>query len=146
MEPAWGCRNELFNAKVLWLADKADWKTAGLTYARLAFLRETPADCARVFRAYRTGAGRPQRGSPGAVLPGGGVKPPSDGAVGDRVPFGWAAPKHLWGAAPRGPACPAGVPISPENGKKGRGYAPGPRVHGPLTLVRSFWGSLALVR
>ena len=62
VEPAWGCRNELFNAKTLWLADKADWKTAGLTYARLAFLRETPADCARVFRAYRTGAGEAPAG------------------------------------------------------------------------------------
>ena len=62
VEPAWGCRNELFNAKTLWLADKADWKTAGLTYARLAFLRETPADCAQVFRAYRTGAGEAPAG------------------------------------------------------------------------------------
>ena len=62
VEPAWGCRNELFNAKVLWLADKADWKRAGLAYARLAFLRETPAECARVFRAYRTGAGEGPEG------------------------------------------------------------------------------------
>lgn len=59
VESAWGCRNELFNAKVLWLADKDDWKRAGLTYARLSFLREDPETCAAVFRAYRTGAGDP---------------------------------------------------------------------------------------
>lgn len=27
VESAWGCRNELFNAKPLWLADKTDWRT-----------------------------------------------------------------------------------------------------------------------
>ena len=59
VESAWGCRNELFNAKVLWLADKDDWKRAGLTYARLSFLREDPETCAAVFRAYRTGTGEP---------------------------------------------------------------------------------------
>lgn len=58
VEPAWGCRNELFNAKVLWLADKAaDWQRLGVAYARLAFLRETPQECAEVFRAYRRGGG-----------------------------------------------------------------------------------------
>ena len=61
VEPAWGCRNELFNAKPLWLADKTDWRTAGAAYARLAFLREGPGECARVFRAYREGAGEPPR-------------------------------------------------------------------------------------
>lgn len=57
VERAWGCRNELFNARTLWLADKDDWKKAGLRYARLAFLREDAATCARVLRAYRTGSG-----------------------------------------------------------------------------------------
>ena len=61
VEPAWSCRNELFNAKPLWLADKTDWRTAGAAYARLAFLRECPGECARVFRAYREGAGEPPR-------------------------------------------------------------------------------------
>ena len=61
VESAWGCRNELFNAKPLWLADKTDWRTAGAAYARLAFLREGPGECARVFRAYREGAGEPPR-------------------------------------------------------------------------------------
>ena len=56
VEKAWGCRNELFNAKILWLADKkADWQRTGVTYARLSFLRESAKTCARVFAAYRTG-------------------------------------------------------------------------------------------
>ncbi len=59
VENAWGCRNEIFNAKTLWLADKPEWKTAGLTYARLSFLRESPKDCAHIFRSYRTGQGTP---------------------------------------------------------------------------------------
>ena len=57
VERAWGCRNELFNAKTLWLADKDDWKKAGLRYARLAFLREDAKTCARILRAYRSGEG-----------------------------------------------------------------------------------------
>lgn len=57
VEPAWGCRNELFNSKVLWLADKkSDWFSLGLTYARLSFLRETAEDCLAILEAYETGA------------------------------------------------------------------------------------------
>ena len=60
VEAAWGCRSELFNARVLWLADKtADWTAAGVAYARLAFLREEPGTCAQVVRAYRAGGGTP---------------------------------------------------------------------------------------
>ena len=60
VEPAWGCRNEIFNGKVLWLADKAgDWSRLGARYGRLSFLREDPAACARVFAAYRGGGGAP---------------------------------------------------------------------------------------
>ena len=60
VEKAWGCRNELFNARVLWLADKAeDWSRLGARYARLAFLREDARTCVQVFDAYRTGGGRP---------------------------------------------------------------------------------------
>ena len=45
------------------------------------------------------------------------------------------------GAAPRCPACPAGVPISPEKwGERGPGASPlDPRVYGPLVPTRSFW-------
>ena len=63
VEQAWGCRNELFNAKILWLADKqADWQRTGVTYARLSFLRESSRECARIFRAYRTGEGQAPEG------------------------------------------------------------------------------------
>jgi putative protease len=59
VEPAFGCRNELFNAKTLWLADKqADWQGVGAAYARLAFLREDAKTCAAVLRAYREGNGQ----------------------------------------------------------------------------------------
>ena len=45
------------------------------------------------------------------------------------------------GAAPRCPACPAGVPISPEKwGERGPGASPlDPRFYGPLAVARSFW-------
>lgn len=56
---AWGCRNELFNAKILYLADKPDWRRAGLWGARLAFTTETGKTCASRFREYREGGGTP---------------------------------------------------------------------------------------
>ena len=69
--PGAAAGNELFNAKPLWLADKTDWRTAGAAYARLAFLREGPGECARVFRAYSRGGELP-RPLPGALLSRGG--------------------------------------------------------------------------
>ena len=63
VEKAWGCRNELFNPRVLWLADrKSDWSRLGASCARLAFLRESPAECTRIFTAYRTGEGTAPEG------------------------------------------------------------------------------------
>ena len=64
------------------------------------------------------------------------------------VPFGWVPQKHPWGAAPRCPACPAGVPISPEKwGERGPGASPlDPRFLWPLVPTRWVWGWLALVR
>ena len=60
VEQAWGCRNEIFNAKVLWLADKkADFERVGAAYARLSFLRESAKECAAIFRAYLEGAEPP---------------------------------------------------------------------------------------
>ena len=54
---AYGCRSEIQNAKTLWLADKPEYRRAGLTYARLRFTTEAPAECVRVLRAYREGEG-----------------------------------------------------------------------------------------
>ena len=63
VEKAWGCRNELFNPRILWLADRqSDWSRLGARYARLAFLRESPSECARIFAAYRTGKGEAPAG------------------------------------------------------------------------------------
>ena len=49
---------------------------------------------------------------------------------------------------PGGPACPAGVPISPEKwGERGPGASPlDPQLYSPLAAARSFWGSLSLIR
>jgi len=51
-------------------------------------------------------------------------------------------------SAPGGPPARRGSPFLPRNGEKeGRGRCPlDPGVYGPLTLVRSFWGSLSLIR
>ncbi len=43
--PAWGHRNELENSRTLFLADKPEWRRLGLTYARLRFTTESPAEC-----------------------------------------------------------------------------------------------------
>ena len=51
---AWGCRSEIENGKILYLADKArDWQSLGLRYACLRFTTESPEDCARMLRAYQ---------------------------------------------------------------------------------------------
>ena len=50
---AYGCRSEIQNGKVLWLADKPEYRKIGLTYARLRFTTETPEECLRVLRAYK---------------------------------------------------------------------------------------------
>ena len=51
---AWGCRSEIENGKILYLADKArDWQSLGLRYACLRFTTESPKDCVRMLRAYQ---------------------------------------------------------------------------------------------
>ena len=54
--PAWGGRTEIQNSVPLWLADRTDWKRAGLSFARLRFTLETGEECRRVCRAYLDGA------------------------------------------------------------------------------------------
>ena len=74
---------------------------------------------------------------------------PGGGAVGYYVPFGWSGLFRCLGAQrPGGPACPAGVPISPEKwGERGPGASPlDPRFLWPLVPTRWFLGSLSLVR
>lgn len=51
--PAFGCRSEIENGKVLYLADKPEYKRCGLRYANLRFTTETPAECVRVMALYR---------------------------------------------------------------------------------------------
>lgn len=50
--PVFGCRSEIENGKVLFLADKPDYRRCGLSYANLRFTTESPAACARVLALY----------------------------------------------------------------------------------------------
>ena len=54
--PAYGHRTEIQNSRVLWLADRPEYRRLGLSYARLRFTTETPEECVRVLRAYQAGA------------------------------------------------------------------------------------------
>ena len=60
---------------------------------------------------------------------------------------GWLR-SHLGAQRPGGPACPAGVPISPEKwGERGPGASPlDPQLYSPLAAARSFWELLSLIR
>lgn len=50
---AWGCRNEIYNAKKVFLADKsADWQKLGLWGARLMFTTENAPECVQVLERY----------------------------------------------------------------------------------------------
>ncbi|MBP3494214.1 MAG: U32 family peptidase [Oscillospiraceae bacterium] len=48
----YGCRNEIQNSRTLFLADKDDYRRAGLRWARLRFTTETPQQCLTVLRRY----------------------------------------------------------------------------------------------
>ena len=50
---AYGCRNEIQNSKVLFLADKPEYRRCGLAYARLRFTTESPEECIAVLRRYQ---------------------------------------------------------------------------------------------
>ena len=49
---AYGCRNEIQNSRVLFLADKPEYRNCGLAYARLRFTTESPEECLAVLRRY----------------------------------------------------------------------------------------------
>ena len=49
---AYGCRNEIQNSRVLFLADKPEALRCGLTYGRLRFTDESPQTCLAVMRRY----------------------------------------------------------------------------------------------
>ena len=51
---AWGCRSEIENGKIFYLADKSkDWQSLGLRFAQLRFTTESAAECVRMLRAYQ---------------------------------------------------------------------------------------------
>lgn len=52
---AFGGRTEIENSRPLWLADRDAWRNIGLSFARLRFTTESPAECVRVVRGYRDG-------------------------------------------------------------------------------------------
>ena len=54
-----GHRTEIQNGKVLWLADRNDYRRLGLRYARLRFTTETAKECAQVMQAYLRGDAAP---------------------------------------------------------------------------------------
>ncbi len=49
---AWGCRNELLNSKILYLADKPDYKGLHCRSYRLLFTTEQPDECIAIFKQY----------------------------------------------------------------------------------------------
>ena len=57
-----GCRSEIENGATLYLGDKPEYRRCGLTYARLRFTTESPAECVRVLEAYLSGGGTPPQG------------------------------------------------------------------------------------
>lgn len=54
--PAPGGRARVLNSQVLYLADKEEWKTAGLTYARFLFTTESPQECSDIIQNYQNAA------------------------------------------------------------------------------------------
>lgn len=50
--PVFGCRSEIENGRVLFLADRPEYRRCGLSLGRLRFTTESPEMCARVLRRY----------------------------------------------------------------------------------------------
>ena len=57
---AYGCRNEIENSLPLYLADKPDYRTCGLAYARLRFTDESPRQCLDILHCYQAAAEPPE--------------------------------------------------------------------------------------
>lgn len=55
--PVFGCRSEIENGKILYLADKPEYRQCGLRWVNLRFTTEPPEECVRIFRLYSGGAG-----------------------------------------------------------------------------------------
>ncbi len=55
-----GCRSEIENSQIMYLADKPDYLRCGLAYGCLRFTTESPEECAAVLRAYREGGCKPK--------------------------------------------------------------------------------------
>jgi len=53
--PAFGCRSEVENSKVLYLAGKPELRRCGLTWVRLRFTTETGPVCGHVLDQYLRG-------------------------------------------------------------------------------------------
>ena len=53
--PAFEHRTEVENSRPLYLADDPEYRSLGLAYARFRFTTECPAECLRIYRAYRDG-------------------------------------------------------------------------------------------
>ena len=54
--PAYGHRTEIQNSRVLYLADRPEYRDLGLAYARLRFTTESAEECCAIFQRYRSGA------------------------------------------------------------------------------------------
>ena len=55
-----GCKNVLFNATPLYLADRSrEWQDTGISFGRLLFTDETPTQIARIIDEYAMGRGLP---------------------------------------------------------------------------------------
>lgn len=58
--PAPGERYELLNSQILYLADKPEWKTLGLSSLRLLFTGESPQRCVQLALEYQNGGQPPK--------------------------------------------------------------------------------------
>lgn len=52
-----GCRSEIQNSKILFLAGQSEYQQCGLSYGRLRFTTESPGQCVAVLRCYLDGGG-----------------------------------------------------------------------------------------